>query len=78
MIPIKWKLYALIALAFVLGLVGLRAKFVSDGEKKLRAKIDADRISAIREANDVRNEVEALDRDTLQSRARRWVRGPKR
>lgn len=78
MIPIKWKLYALIALAFVLGLVGLRAKFISDGEEKLRAKIDADRISAIREANDVRNEVEALDRDTLQSRARRWVRGPKR
>ena len=36
------------------------------------------RLKAAQEAENVRNEVEALDRDELKSRARRWVRDPKR
>ncbi len=78
MIPLKWKLYTLVALAFVLGLLGIRAKLITEGESRMRDKIEAKRRQAIEEANEVRNEVEALDRDTLQSRARRWVRGSKR
>lgn len=78
MIPVKWQLYGILAVAFLLGVLGIRAKLLADGEARLRAKIDAKRIEAMREAQEVRNEVEALDRDALKSRARQWVRGPKR
>lgn len=36
------------------------------------------RLKAVKEAEDVRNEVEALDRDTLRSRSTVWVRKSKR
>lgn len=78
MIPVKWQLYGVLAVAFVLGVLGIRAKLLADGEARLRAKIDAKRVEAMHEAQEVRNEVEALDRDSLKSRARQWVRGPKR
>jgi hypothetical protein len=41
--------------------------------KALEARFDA-----AKDAEDVRNEVEALDRNTLRSRAVVWVRSPKR
>ena len=74
----RWQLWGLVGLAFLLGLLGIRAKWMSDGETKLRAKIAEQRRQAIREANEVRNEVEALDHDTLKQRAAKWVRNPDR
>lgn len=74
----RWQLWGLVALAFVAGVLGIRAKWMADGEEKLRAKIEQKRQQAIEEARDVRDEVEALDRDTLQRRAAKWVRNPKR
>lgn len=74
----RWKLWALVALAFLLGVLGIRARWVSEGESKMRAKVAEQRRQAIREANEVRDEVEALDHDTLKQRASRWVRGPQR
>lgn len=44
----------------------------------IRAKQAEARLKAAKEAEDVRNEVEALDTESLKSRARHWVRGPKR
>lgn len=78
MIPVRWKLYLVVAVAFVLGVLGIRMRWLAEGEEKLRAKIDAKRLEAVREAQEVRNEVEALDPDTLKSRARIWVRGVNR
>ena len=70
----RWQLYGVLAAAFILGLLGIRAKLLADGEARLRSKIEAKRLDAIREASDVRNEVEALDRDTLKRRAVVWMR----
>lgn len=44
----------------------------------MRAKALEARLKAVKEAEDVRNEVEAFDRDTLRNRATVWVRKPKR
>lgn len=70
----RWQLWGVVALAFVLGILGVRAKWVSDGEAKLRAKMEAQRLKSLERARDIENEVEALDRDTLRNRARQWVR----
>lgn len=78
LIPLKWKLYAILAVAFVSGLLGIRAYIVADTEARLRAKLNAKRLEAIEDAQGVRNEIEALDRDTLKFRSRRWVRGTDR
>lgn len=78
MIVARWQLWAILGAAFLLGILGIRAKWVSDGEAKLRAKIEAKRQEAVQQAREIENEVEALDRDALKSRARQWVRGPKR
>lgn len=77
MIPLRAKLYLAVAAAFLLGVFGVRAKWLKDGEQKVRAQITERRLETIKEAQDVRNEVEALDRDTLRGRATIWVRGNK-
>ena len=74
----RWQLYAVLATALVLGLLGIRAKLLADGEARLRAKIEQRRIEAAHEAQEIQNEVEALGIDDLKSRARRWVRGSER
>ena len=77
MIPLRFQLYASLALAFFLGVLGIRAKWISDGEDRVRTKMANKKIKAIKEAQDVRNEVESFDRDTLRGRATVWVRGNK-
>ena len=74
----KWQLYAVLGAAFVLGILGIRTKLLAEGEARLRAKIDAGRLDAIREATEVRNEVEALGDDALKRRAVVWLRDHKR
>lgn len=78
LIPDKWKLYALVAIAFAAGILGIRAKWISDGEMKVRERMAEQQARAAREATEIRNEVEALDRDTLRDRASQWVRNGKR
>lgn len=78
MIPLRLKLYLVATVAFILGVLGIRAKWISDGEDRARSQITEKRLKAIKEAQDVRNEVEAFDRDTLRGRATVWVRKPKR
>lgn len=77
-IPLRWKLYGLIAVAFTMGIFGVRSMWVAEGEAKIRAKMERQREKAIEEATEIRNEVEALDRDTLRDRASQWVRGHQR
>lgn len=74
----RWQLYAVLGLAFVAGLFGIRAKLLADGEARLKAKIEERRGAAVREAQEIENEVEALGVDDLKHRARRWVRGSPR
>lgn len=48
------------------------------GRKAARADDNEAKLDAVAAAKEVENEVEALDRDALMSRAQRWVRGPER
>lgn len=77
MIPLRLKLYLVLGVAFMLGVLGIRAKWISDGEERVRVQIADKRLKAMKEAQDVRNEVEGFDRDTLRGRATVWVRGNK-
>lgn len=74
MIPARWQLYAVVAVAFVLGVLGIRSRWIAEGEEKLRSKIEARNRQARDEAREIANEVEALDRDSLKRRAAIWVR----
>lgn len=78
MIPARWKLYAVIVVAFVLGVVGVRSRLLSEGEDRLRAKIEKDRVASRQAAQEIENEVDALDRDALKRRGSVWVRKTKR
>ena len=73
----RWQLNGLVALAFVFGLFGLRTKLLSEGEARMRGKIAERQLNAAKHAQEVRNEVESLDRDTLRGRGAVWVRGTK-
>ena len=75
LIPLEWLAGAAIgALGFLAVWFGGKASAKSDA----RAKQAEARLKAAKEAEDVRNEVEALDRDALKRRASVWVRKPKR
>lgn len=74
----KARRYLALLGAFAITAVIAWFKGRSAGAAFAEGKRDRARLEAINEANEVRNEVEALDRDSLQSRARRWVRGPDR
>lgn len=78
MIPTRWQLYLILAGAFVVGLLGIRSSLLTQGETRLRAKIEAKRVAARDAAQEIENEVDALDRDDLKRRAAVWVRNAKR
>jgi hypothetical protein len=74
----RWQLYAVLAVAFGLGLLGIRARLLAEGEERLRTKLATRKMEAIKQAQEVQNEVESLDRGTLRDRAVVWVRKSKR
>ena len=74
LIPLRWKIYALVAAAFVFGVFGMRARWVDGALAKAEAKRNEARLKAVREANEVRRDVEVMDDTGLADRASRWVR----
>jgi len=68
----KLQLYAAAGLAFVLGLVGIYWRGQSDGAEAERDEQTRRRVDAMKQAKDVRDDVES-DPD-LAARARRWLR----
>lgn len=62
-------------LAALLAFFGLKARLRKEGREEVRAEIVKSTLRAVRKADEVENEVEALDHDTLKRRASRWVRG---
>lgn len=71
----QWKLYLMVAGAFILGCFGIRSVLLHQGEQRLREKITRKTLERVQQAQEIENEVEALDRDTLKRRAAKWVRG---
>jgi hypothetical protein len=62
----------------VIGFFGIWFGGRKSAQNSIKLKQAEARLEAVKEAEDVRNEVEALDRESLRIRARKWVRGPKR
>ena len=48
------------------------------GWERREVKTVKDTLAAIRKAEEIENEVQALDRDTLKSRAKLWLRTPRK
>lgn len=74
LISARLKLYAILAVAFIAGVLGIRSALLQAGEDRLRAKIERDRLDATLKAMEVENEVEALDRESVRRRGKLWVR----
>jgi UDP-N-acetylmuramyl pentapeptide synthase len=72
MVGARLQLYALVALAFVAGLLGLYWSGVQRGIQQQRTKIDRQRLDQINRAKEIEDEINA-DPDIV-SRAARWVR----
>ena len=70
----KIQLYALIASAFVLGLLGIYSAGMARGQDKIKRKIDAKRLDNMRIRNEVEDEMDASDDTYLAHRADRWMR----
>ena len=68
-------------IAVLIGAAGFAAIWFGgrkSAQNSIKLKQAETRLEAVKEAEDVRNEVEALDRESLKRRSARWVRGPKR
>lgn len=68
-------------IAALVGVAGFAAIWFGgrkSAQNSIKLKQAETRLEAVKEAEDVRNEVEALDRESLKRRSARWVRGSKR
>lgn len=68
------QLYALLAFAFVAGMLGIYVSGVQRGIDRTKRKIDEKRLSSMKTAKEVEDEVEILDDTHLADRANEWVR----
>ena len=72
MVGARLQLYALVALAFVAGIVGIYMTGVQRGIDRQRTKIDRARLDKIGQAKEIEDAVNADPH--LVDRARQWVR----
>ena len=74
MIPARLKLYALLALAFVAGALGIYSANLRLKAERQRREIAERRLKAVTTKMEVRDEIEIMDDERLSDRAREWVR----
>ena len=72
MVGARLQLYALLALAFAAGLLGIYMAGVQRGIARQQAKIDRARLDKIGQAKEIEDEINADPH--LVDRARQWVR----
>lgn len=70
----KLQLYGLIAVTFVLGLLGIYSAGVSRGQDKIKRKLDQKLIDSMRTAKDIDDDIDTLNDTSLADRAGEWVR----
>lgn len=68
------QLYALVAVAFVAGMLGIYISGVQRGIDRTKRKIDEKRISNMKTAKEVEDEVTSADDQRLADIASKWVR----
>lgn len=74
LIPLRFKIYGIIAVGIVLGLLGWRSAGIKAALEKAEAEEKERRLGQMRAAKEVEDEVEGLDDAGLRKRASRWVR----
>lgn len=74
LIPLRFKIYGIIAIGVVLGLLGWRSAGIKAALEKAEAEEKERRLDQIRTAKEVEDDVESLDDNSLRQRASRWVR----
>ena len=70
----RLKLYAIGAVAFVLGLLGIYWSGRRDGAAAVKADANEARLDAVKAAKEVEDEIRALDDPAFIDRAGQWVR----
>ena len=70
----KLQIYGLIAVSFVLGLLGIYSAGVARGKDKIKRKLDEKLIDNMKTAKEVEDEIESLGDNALLGRADKWVR----
>ena len=74
LIPWRMKVAAVVAAAFVLGLLRWRSVAVEKALEKARQEQETYRLNAVMDAQKVKADVEILDDVGLAARASKWVR----
>ena len=70
----KIQIYGLIAVSFVLGLLGIYSAGIARGKDKIKRKLDEKLIDNMKTAKEVEDEIESLGDNALLDRANKWVR----
>ena len=70
----KLQIYGLIAVSFVLGLLGIYSAGIARGKDKIKRKLDEKLIDDMKTAKEVEDEIESLGDNALLDRANKWVR----
>jgi len=70
----KLQIYGLIAVSFVLGLLGIYSAGIARGKDKIKRKLDEKLIDNMKTAKEVEDEIESLGDNALLDRADKWVR----
>ena len=70
----KLQIYLLIAVSFVLGLLGIYSAGIARGKDKIKRKLDEKLIDNMKTAKEVEDEIESLGDNALLDRANKWVR----
>ena len=70
----KLQIYGLIAVSFVLGLLGIYSAGIARGKDKIKRKLDEKLIDDMKTAKEVEDEIESLGDNALLGRANKWVR----
>lgn len=75
---LRWKIYGLLALAFIAAALRWRASAVNDALALAQAERDRRAAEAVTRAQETRENVESLDTDDLKRAAAKWVRRKER
>ena len=70
----KLQIYGLIAVSFVLGLLGIYSAGIARGKDKIKRKLDEKLIDNMKTAKEVEDEIESLGDNALLGRVDKWVR----
>ena len=70
----RLQLYGLLALGFMIGLIGIYSAGVMRGQDKVKRKLAQTRIDHLTTQKEIENELDALSDTSLSDRATEWVR----